>query len=289
VTVDVRFFQDDGVQLAGELVLPEAEPSGTIAVCNGFRATRSGGASATLAARLAQGLGWAVLLFDYMGFGGSAGPRGRFDPEQQVHDIRAAVSFLLHRFPGRPVSLYGNSFGAGMATAAAARDPRVTSLFSLCAFSTGAALIADGRAHWQLVEFNEALEKDRLARGAGGASADVDPDWIMVRDPEAAAYIARLAAAGKADRTPMHVVDAERLVRFQPIADAHRLCGRPTRFAHCERDFFVPAWHSRALAKAAAGELVVFEGYGHYAIYAGEPQEVLLRDAIDFYRRAVPR
>jgi pimeloyl-ACP methyl ester carboxylesterase len=288
VRQDVAFFQGDGVQLAGELVLPDAEPSGTLAICNGFRATRSGGASATLAERLAHGLGWAVLLFDYSGFGGSDGPRGSFDPEQQVHDISAAVSFLLQRCPGRPVSIYGNSFGAGMATAAAARDPRVASLFSLCAFSSGAALIADGRTHWQLVEFNEALENDRLARGAGGESAEVDPDWIMVRDPEAAAYIARLAAAGKADRTPMHVVDADRLARFQPITDAHRLRGRPTRFAHCERDYFVPAWHSRALADAAAGELVVFKGYGHYAIYAGEPQEVLFRDAVDFYRRAVP-
>lgn len=285
--MEVAFFQDDGVQLAGDIFLPDREPVASVAVCPGFRGTRRGGSSAVLAERLASGLGWAVLLFDYTGFGTSGGRRGRFDPEQQVQDIRAAVSYLLHRHPGRPVSLYGNSFGAGMATAAAARDPRVASLFSLCAFSSGAELVRDGRPHWQLVEFHEALENDRLARADSGISRDVDPDWIMARDPEAAAYIARLAAAGKADRTMMHVADAERLTAFRPIAEAHRLRGRPTRFAHCERDFFLPAWHSQALAGAAAGELVLFKGYGHYAIYEGEPQEVLFRDALDFYRRVI--
>jgi pimeloyl-ACP methyl ester carboxylesterase len=288
VNVEVTFFQDDGVQLEGDLVIPGRDPVGAVAMCAGFRGTRRGGSSMAVAEALAEGLGWAVLLFDYAGFGGSAGVRGRFDPEQEVLDIRAAASYLLQRFPGRPVSLYGNSFGAGMATAAFGRDSRVASLYSLCAFSSGAALMADGRPHWQLVELNEALENDRLARAAGGTSREVDPDWIMVRDPEAAAYIARLASAGKADRTPMHVADADRLAAFRPIADAHRLRGRPTRFAHCERDFFVPAWHSRALAEAAKGELVVFKGYGHYAIYEGEPQQVLIRDALDFYRRVVP-
>lgn len=148
---EVAFFQDDGFQLAADLVHPAAEPAGAVAICNGFRGTRRGGSALTVAERLAGDLGWVVLLFDYAGFGGSEGPRGRFDPEQQVADIRAAVSYLLQRYPGRPVSIYGNSFGAGMATAAAARDPRVASLFSLCAFSSGTALMADARPHWRLV------------------------------------------------------------------------------------------------------------------------------------------
>jgi pimeloyl-ACP methyl ester carboxylesterase len=285
--VEVAFFQDDGIRLAGDLVLPEAEPAGAVVVCSGFRGTRRGGSAPVLAHRLAGGLRWAVLLFDYTGFGTSDGPRGRFDPEVQVADIRSAVSYLVQRYPGRPVSIYGNSFGAGMATVAAARDKRVASLFSLCAFSDGAALMAGGRQYWQTVEQKEALERDRTARVTDGRSSAVDPDWIMARDPEAAAYIARLAASGNADRTSMTVGDAEPLAGVRPVADAIRLRGRPARFAHCGRDHFIPAWHSRALAEAAGGELVVFAGYGHYAIYEGEPQEVLLADALDFYRRSV--
>jgi pimeloyl-ACP methyl ester carboxylesterase len=284
---EIGFFQDDGMRLAADLVLPAIDPTGTVVVCAGFRGGRRGGAAQLLARQLAAELGWAVLLLDYGGFGGSEGPRGRFDPEQQVRDIGSAVSYLLRRYPGRPASIYGNSFGAGMATVAAARDLRVASLFALCAFSSGSALMADQRPHWRLVEFREALETDRLERVLSGVSRDVEPDWVMVRDPEAAAYIARLAAAGGADRTPLAIADAERLTSFEPIADAPRLRGRPAIFIHCERDFFIPAWHSRALAGAAGAGCLILPGYGHYEIYEGEPQEALFRHAIEFYRAAV--
>lgn len=282
----VGFHQDDGLRLEGELFLPGAAPSGSLAICAGFRGTRRGGAAAPLAERLAEELGWAVLLFDYSGFGGSQGRRGRFDPEQQVADVRSAVAYLRARFRHRPVSLYGNSFGAGMATVAAARESAVASLFSLCAFSSGAALMADQRPLWQLQAFEDALAADRLARAASGESGQVDPDWIMVRDPEATAYMATLGAA--ADRTPMTVADAERLCSFVPVAEASRLRGRPALFAHCERDNFVPAWHSRALAEAAGAQVLVLPGLGHYDVYRGEPQEALLRLALEFYRLAVP-
>jgi pimeloyl-ACP methyl ester carboxylesterase len=281
----VVFHQDDGLRLEGELVLPAGEPKGAVAVVQGFRGTRRGGAAPQLAARLAADLGWAVLLFDFTGFGGSEGPRGRFDPESEVADVRAAVAYLRTRYPGRAVSLYGNSFGAAMATVAAARDPAVAALFSLCAFSSGARLLAEQRQHWQYVEFQEALAADRLQRVSSGRSTAVEPDWIMVRDPEAASYIASL---GGADRTPMTIADAERLATFEPIADAGRLRGRPSLFVHCEKDYFIPAWHSPALARASGGEAVILAGYGHYAIYDGEAQEVLFRRAVDFYRVAVP-
>jgi len=282
----VSFFQDDGLRLQGDMFWPDTSPTGAAIVCVGFRGTRTGGAAPSLAARINRDLGWAVLLFDYTGFGGSEGPRGRFDPEQQVHDIRAAVSFVRGQLPRIPISIYGNSFGAAMATVAAARDARVAALFSLSAFSSGAALMRDQRPAWQLAEFYRAIEADRLSRAVTGLLAPAEPDWIMVRDPEAAAYIAAQARAGKVDRSMMTVADAERLASFEPIADAHRLRSRPTMFVHCELDFFIPARHSEALARKARGEFVLLRGYGHYAIYSGEPQELLYSRAIDFFRRA---
>jgi pimeloyl-ACP methyl ester carboxylesterase len=284
---EVRFFQDDGLRLAADLVLPAGDPRGAAVLCAGFRGTRRGGSAMAVGERLAAELGWAALLLDYTGFGASEGPRGRFDPERQVSDIRAAAAYLAARFRNRPVSLYGNSFGAGMAASAAARDPNIASLFSLCAFSDGAALLADGRPHHERVAFAEALEADRLEHAATGVSREVHPDGVLVRDPEAAAYIARLAAGGQADRTPMRLADAARLAAFSPIADAPRLAGRPALFAHGEHDGFIPAWHSRALAEAAGARCLLLP-YGHYAVYEGEARERLLRHAVGFYRAALP-
>lgn len=283
----VTFFQDDGLRLSGEVFSPPSEPAGAVVVCVGFRGTRRGGSAATLAARLNSDLGLAVLLFDYTGFGDSEGPRSRFDPEQQVHDIRSAVSLMRSRLPAVPIAIYGNSFGAAMATAAAARDQRVAALFALCAFSSGADLVREQRPSWEVAAFYRRIEEDRLARVVTSASASVDPDWIMVRDPEAAAYIEVQARAGRVDRSQMTVADAERLASFAPIADAHRLRSRPSLFVHCELDHFIPCWHSEALAEAAGGRSVILKGYGHYAIYEGHPQEVLYAQAVDFFRSAL--
>jgi len=283
---EVGFHQDDGLRLAADLVLPAGEPAAAVVICPGFRGGRRGGSGMTVADRLAADLGWAALLLDYSGFGASEGPPGRFDPERQVGDIRAAVAYLRVRFGMRQVAIFGNSFGAGMAVAAAARDPAVACLFSLCAFSSGRALMADQRPWWRLVEFLESLDADRLERVSSGRSREVDPDSVMVRDPEAEAYMAKLVAAGTAQRSLMAVADAQRLVDFEPVREAPRLRGRPALFVHCRRDYFIPAWHSAALAEAAQAQCLLLP-YGHYDVYEGEPQEVLLRTAVDFYRAAL--
>jgi uncharacterized protein len=282
----VAFYQDDGIRLEGDLFLPAGSARGAVAVVPGFRGTRRSASAPELAERLSAELGWAVLLFDFSGFGGSDGVHGRFDPETQVADIRSAVAFLRATQPGAPVSLYGNSFGSAMATVAAAREPAIAALFALCAFGDGARLMADQRQHSQLVEFQESLERDRLERVVNGRSQAVEPDWIMVRDPEAAAHIKTMG--GAADRSQMDVAAADRLAAFRPLTDAPRLRGRPSLFVHCELDHFIPAWHSTALAEAAGGRAMILRGYGHYAIYAGEPREVLFRTAVEFYRLAVP-
>jgi uncharacterized protein len=283
---EVSFYQDDGLRLAADAVLPDGVPAGGVVICPGFRGGRRGGSGMAVAERLAADLGWVALLLDYSGFGGSEGPRGRFDPERQVADIRAAVAYLRVRLAGGPVAVYGNSFGAGMASVAAARDPAVACLFSLCAFSSGRALMAEQRPWWQLVEFTEALDRDRLERVAIGRSREVDADFVMPRDPEAAAYKAKLVAAGRFDESPMPLADAQRLVDFEPLRDAARLRGRPALFVHCERDHWIPARHSQSLAEAAGARCLLLP-YGHYDIYEGAPQELLLRTAVDFYRGAL--
>lgn len=282
----VTFYQDDGLRLQGDLFLPAGPIRGALAVVPGFRGTRRSATAPAIAERVAEELAWAVLLFDFSGFGGSEGGRGRFDPETEVSDVRAAIAFLRATHPGVPVSLYGNSFGASMATVAAAREPAVAAVFALCAFSDGMSLMANQRQHSQMLDFQESLARDRLERVMDGRSRAVDPDWIMVRDPEAAAYIKKMG--GTVDRTPMDVATADRLAAFRPLTDAPRLCGRPTLFVHCEHDHFIPAWHSSALAEAACGRALILPGYGHYAIYDGKPRDVLFRHAIDFYRVAVP-
>lgn len=74
--------------------------------------------------------GYAVLAFDYRGFGLSEGERGRLVAQEWVLDVRAAVDRVsCHpQLDASRISLLGWGLGGGVVVAEAADDPRVRSL-----------------------------------------------------------------------------------------------------------------------------------------------------------------
>jgi pimeloyl-ACP methyl ester carboxylesterase len=288
---EVSYFQDDGWVLRGDLYAGEAqteEPSCVVVFCHGFRATKELIAP-LFAAGLHARLSVPILVFDYTGFGASEGPRQRFDPELEVHDIRASVSYVARRYPGVPIALFGNSFGSAIATVAMARDRRVTSLVALCAFTTGARLMREMRSDEQYRIFRETIEGDRLNRVVHGKSGLVDPRWILVHDRASTSHSSTLAKGYDHLNAPLDTVSAERLYEFDVVSEVCRLRGRPSLFIHCEHDRLIGCHHSVELAQAAGGELHVLEGLGHYDVYGGEPMETLFNTTADFLRSSTIR
>lgn len=81
------------------------------------------------AAKAAVGAGAAALRFNFRGVGRS---EGQFDGGVgERDDLRAALDYLVIRFPERPVCLMGFSFGAWVGLAVGAEDPRARSLVGL--------------------------------------------------------------------------------------------------------------------------------------------------------------
>jgi uncharacterized protein len=81
------------------------------------------------AAKALQHHGVAALRFNFRGAGRSEGTHDDGHGEQD--DARAGLDEMARRFPGLPLVIGGFSFGAAMALAVAARDPRVRSAFAL--------------------------------------------------------------------------------------------------------------------------------------------------------------
>jgi hypothetical protein len=81
------------------------------------------------AAKALQHQGVAALRFNFRGVGMSEGVHDHGHGEQD--DTRAALDDMERRFPGLPLVIGGFSFGAAMALAVAARDPRVRAAFAL--------------------------------------------------------------------------------------------------------------------------------------------------------------
>ena len=271
----VHFYQDDGYKLEGDiLVRAGTTPKVAIIFCNGWGGTRGLGANpATFATGFADRIDALTLNFDYSGWGGSEGPKNRLDPFREAADVRCAVSYVKQRFPelaGRIV-LFGISFGGGIVPVAGGWDPRVAAVVALSGYASGERFLRDQRAHWQWIEFGERLERDRLQRVVSGKSELVDPDEIMVRDPEASAYNQKLLAEYPTRRFKLDLVSAERIRDFNVAGPAAGLRGRPSLFIHAERDLLIPWQSNAATAEAAGGKFVLLPGIGHYDVYAGKP------------------
>ncbi|ERH04393.1 MAG: lysophospholipase [Halorubrum sp. J07HR59] len=136
----------------GDLYLPEGHRDPPAIVMGpGIGACRRFGYSA-VAERFAEA-GYAVLLFDYRGFGASDGGSGLVDPHQQQTDYAAAVDHLAERTEiGDRVALWGWSLGGGHALAVAAERDDIDAVVSVAPITDGRTLvrrrprIAQGRA-----------------------------------------------------------------------------------------------------------------------------------------------
>jgi alpha/beta superfamily hydrolase len=81
------------------------------------------------AAKSLDSLGVPVLRFNFRGAGLSAGEHDRGIGE--LGDVQAAVDFLAHEFPGRPLLLGGFSFGSWVGLRVGCSDARVKELIGL--------------------------------------------------------------------------------------------------------------------------------------------------------------
>lgn len=80
-------------------------------------------------ARAFADAGFAVLRFNFRGTGRSEGAHDSGRGEQD--DLRSAIEFVEHRFPGAEIWLAGFSFGSAVMLRAAACDERVRAIIAV--------------------------------------------------------------------------------------------------------------------------------------------------------------
>ena len=270
---DVRFHSGPAV-LAGTLKLPDAgsPPFPAIVQGPGWLGLAAANAykpyhEALLAA------GFAMLVFDYRGFGDSTGDASYLDPMTQVADWRAAVSYLETRTEvdaGRIGAFGSGGTGGGNAIYAGALDPRVKAVVSQVPIADGRDWLHRMRREYEWLEFLEAIRQDRLHRVVTGEPTLVAPrEGIMVPTPE------RRASTIKADvddKIPplVELASAEAIFAYRPIDVVDRIAPRALMLIAVENDATTPEDHAYALYDRAGGpkRLVIQTGTTHYAAYA---------------------
>lgn len=270
-TQPVSFCNDLLQLLDGDLYLPD-EPdrdSGRgypgVVVCSGYQGLKD-----IHPARFARSLtehGYAVLAFDYRGFGFSEGERGRLIPQEQVEDVRSSISFLqtVPEIDADRIAVVGWALGGAVAIAEAADDSRVCAVAAIQPIGDGerSTRAMHDEGSWE--SLLERIAADRLERCMGRRSERVNPFEIIRLDPVTREYVNEQLYKAHGFGSPVSLESADHLLRFRPDDVVARISPRPLLLMHgAENGLHLPEESQHLLERAGEPKrLELLEGKGH--------------------------
>ncbi|HEX5191827.1 MAG TPA: alpha/beta hydrolase [Solirubrobacteraceae bacterium] len=264
-------FFADGLRLDADLHLPAGAaaqvPPPVLVAASGYQ-----GLKVLHPERFARALtprGYAVLTFDYRGFGASEGERGRLTPQDWAEDVRAAVDRLggCELVDADRIGLLGWALGGGVVIAEASDDPRVRAVAAINAIGDGARATRSMHDEESWNQLLERIEADRTRRATIGRSEITSP-WDIVRldlDGRTSPYVLDELYKAPGYGSGVTLQSAELLLRFSPERAVSRLAGRPLLIVHGDGNELHRPQEAQSLFDRA-GEpkrLVYLEGAGH--------------------------
>ena len=134
------------------------------------------------------------------------------------------------------------------------------------------------------------LEADRRRRVLTGQSEMVDPDEILVRDPEALAWNQEILRQYPSRRYQLPLETAEAVIAWRPDQVVGQLAPRALLIIHVGGDRLVPPEQAEELY-ANAGEpkrLVMLPHWEHHDVYQGEAFEAVMAETLAWYATHLP-
>jgi dipeptidyl aminopeptidase/acylaminoacyl peptidase len=221
----------DGTRMRGDLYLPKERDAAAklpaVIYCSGTAGIRAGAARFSM---LCAAQGFAVLSFDYRGWGSSDSKLMSLEPQpkpdekgemtvrvralrwqmnyaDQTEDIRAAISFMAKEPAVDPsrIGLLGTSYGGGLVTWVAGNDPRVRCVVAQVP-GMGASRAADA---YRLHEQQAHGETEPVPVETGKFSGKMARYDQMRVNPARSIGFSCFEAAEKIS-APMLIVDAEK-------------------------------------------------------------------------------
>ncbi len=287
-------FYSEGVKLAGDLFLPPDlkpdERRAAIVLCHGYTGIRTiylPDNAAVLAAA-----GYAVLTFDYKGWGDSEGPKSRLAPYSRVADVQAALTLLgaQPEVDAERLGIYGTSYGGATVVWVAAIDPRVKCVVAVVGIGNGTRWMRSVRRPDEYHDLLARAAADRVKRALTGVSELADRNQILLPDRQSLELGAAARRNNPAAVTELPLEFVDDTLGFNPEWVVDRIAPRPLLLITTDDDRLVPPQESEAMY-ARAGEpkkLVLLRGFGHYEVYAKPAFDQLMREATDWYRQYLP-
>jgi uncharacterized protein len=233
--------------------------------------------------------GYAVLVFDYRGFGDSEGERGLILPLWQAEDIRNAISYMQTRPQVDPnrIGLFGSGgTGGAVPIYVAAVDPRVKCVVSNYAFASGKEWLRSMRREYEWLALLERLDRDRKRRVLEGRGEMVSPrEELMVATPERQQTgVKKDVDARIPELVPLRC--AEAIMEFTPEDYVARIAPRAILFISTEGDATTPEADTFRLYDRAGEpkKLILQKETSHYKAY-DQYFDVVTPQIVDWYDR----
>ena len=258
----VAFFSE-GSKLQGTLYLPESaspdRPHPAVVVNSGYQ-----GFNEFYPRMFAQKLteyGYICLGFDYRGMADSEGQPGRVLIEEQVQDVRNAVTFIQTQDgvdAGR-IGLLGWGMGAANVVIAAERAKSVSAVAALNGFYDGERWLKSIHSYERWNAILDEVNADRTHRVLEGNSQLADtfvhyPLDVQTRD-YVEAELASLYGFGRQTRLQF----TESIIDLKAERAAANLTSVPIFVAHGVRNLLHPYSEAEALYEAAAAPKTLLE------------------------------
>lgn len=258
-----RHLVDADLWLPDDLAVGEQRPA--VIACSGYQ-----GLKTIHPERFARTLvpdGYVCLSFDYRGFGASEGERGRLVPQDQVEDVRAAVSFIrsVPEVDRERVALLGWALGGGVVIAEAADDPRVAAVVACNPIGDGERSTRSVHDDTSWTALLQRIAEDRDETSVKGRSRIVHPFDIVRLDRVTRDYVDGELYEAAGFGSGVTLESADHLLRFRPEELVARIAPRPLLLVHGARNELHPPEESRRLFELAdePKELVWLDDAGH--------------------------
>jgi len=271
----VFFYTGPGLKLSGSLDLPDNYTHGKkrpgIILCHAGTGTKE-----TFLPEVSRWLvkkGYAVLRFDYRGFGQSEGPKHRLIPSEQVEDIRNAITCmqLQPEVDSERIGLWGPSSGGANVSYTSGIDPRVKCMVSVSGMGDMGRWLQTIRRYWEWKEFLKILDDDRKQRVRTGTSALMVTSKIVLLSPTSGIESLPKPKNPAVQQNELSLESVDAMIHFKPEAVVDRIAPRAALWIYPEQDTVVPVEESQRMYYRAREpkKLVALKGFKHYELYHG--------------------
>ena len=266
-------FYSDGEVIYGHLYMPErTSPRNgfpAVVLCNGFAAVKE-----MLVPRFAEGFsqnGYAVLTFDYRGFGESDG-KPRIIWSNQVRDVRSAVTFMQSVDGVNPdsIALWGTALGGANAVMAAARDRRVKCVVVQVTFGDGERVLFRGKGDDEIFRLRTSIEQFWMKEVLTGQTLYMGMNRFF-NDEASKAFFDANVDRYDALKVKLPFATFRELMSLKPEHHIPEV-SQPILIVAAENDSVNPKTESERLFARAGGprSLFVIPGVDHFDIYQGD-------------------